>query len=671
VRRRPPPPSAWRLDLFAFLVGVLLGSSWVRPASAADANQRRTEAEQVVHLLEYVGADYGAALGSGSAPNESEIAEQLEVLAEAGRVATRLATSPRRGFDPRASVERVRALVAARRPDAEVKDGVKVSRAEFAAFYDLTDAPRETPSRQRGQALFVQFCATCHGETGHADTPRAAEYQPHPANFHEPAIARALSPLRVFTTVRFGVPNTSMVPFDFLSDEERWDLAFYVSEFDHAGAAPPAESVRMFDLGELAEQSDDDLRDALRRAGIAEGAVEDVLSDLRLRAPYDPETAHPRGARERVLRARAGLRKVERRVVRGDPEGAETNLLSVYLEEVEPLEANLRAADPTLVLELETQFKELRVDIDRRAPDAEVERKLNALSQLLGRAGRVLGTSNERPSFWGTAISSAGIALREGVEAALLIAALLAVVTRAGQSERRRWVHAGWIVAVLAGGLTWFVTRRLVQMSGLGRETLEGASALLAAVVLFYVSYWLFAKREAARWISYLKSKANTGQAAASLFGISFLAVYREGFETIIFYQALVAEPDSAPAAGVGALAGVALLVCLVVAYGRAGKFAPPKSFFAFSSLLLYGLSVVFAGQGIAALQTAGLFPLHPVRLPQWPSLGIYPTIETYAAQSLLIVLAVTAYWKLRAPHAADALRPPSGPPGPGARTAG
>jgi high-affinity iron transporter len=256
-------------------------------------------------------------------------------------------------------------------------------------------------------------------------------------------------------------------------------------------------------------------------------------------------------------------------------------------------------------------------------------------------------------------LSSAGIALREGVEAALLIAALLAVVARAGTPERKRWVHAGWISAAFAGAATWFVSRYFLEVSGLSREFIEGASALLASSVLFYVSYWLFAKREAARWVSYLRVKASSG-ATLSLFGIAFLAVYREAFETVIFYQALVAQPGTASAAGVGALLGAVALVGIVVAYGRAGRFAPPQSFFAFSSLLLYALAVVFAGQGFSALQTTGHLPFHPVRLPHLPALGVYSTLETYIAQATLIVLAVGAAITLRSQ------RDPPAPPGPG-----
>src|SRR5258706_602446 len=304
-------------------------------------------------------------------------------------------------------------------------------------------------------------------------------------------------------------------------------------------------------------------------------------------------------------------------------------------------------------------FKELRADIDRGVPEPELYRKLVGLLALLGRAGRTVEGNDDAPSFSRTVLSSAGIAAREGVEAALLIAALLAVVGKAGAQERKRWVHLGWMCAIAAGAVTWFVAQSLVEMSGLGREMLEGITALLAGSVLFFVSYWLFARREAARWTTYLRAKAGSGQAAFSLFGISFLAVYREAFETIIFYQPLISQPGSGAPALLGALIGAALLVGLVLAYGRAGRFAPPRSFFAFSTLLLYALAVVFAGQGISALQTTGHLPLHPVGLPHLPALGVYPTLETYAAQATLIALALAAAFLLKA-H-----RVPPAPPGP------
>ena len=114
------------------------------------------------------------------------------------------------------------------------------------------------------------------------------------------------------------------------------------------------------------------------------------------------------------------------------------------------------------------------------------------------------------------------------------------------------------------------------------------------------------------------------------------------------------------PVFGRTALIGAGVLIGLVVGYVRAGKFAPPRSVFTVSTILLYALSVVFAGQGISALQTTGHLPLHPVSLPNLPALGVYPTIETYVVQITLVALALVAAWLAR-PQG-----PPAGPSAPG-----
>jgi high-affinity iron transporter len=630
-------------------------------ARAEDPASARRDAEHVVHLLAYVAADYGAALEGVGGPNEAELAEQLEVLDEAARHAQKLRPAQQTPHPTRAleGVQGVRRLVDARRPAKEVEEAAHAASRQIAALYDLAEVPAQTPSRERGVELYELHCSACHGSDGRAETPRAAEYTPRPANFHSPDVSRKLSPLRVFTALRFGVPKTAMAPFDFLSDAEKWDVAFYVRSLDHAAPSAPTGALRLFSLAELARQSDEEIRGDLERAGFAAASIESALDELRTRAPYDPGTLQPTGAARSVLRARAELRKVSDLLVRDDREGARMALLRAYLDEVEPLEAPLKATDPALAQDIEERFKQLRRDIADGGSRAEIDRGLASLSTQLSRAGRKLDDASTPPSFVTTMLSSAGIALREGVEAALLIAALLAVVSRAGNPERKRWVHAGWISAAVAGAATWFASRYVLKVSGLSRELIEGASALLAATVLFYVSYWLFAKRETARWVSYLRGKASSS-ATLSLFGIAFLAVYREAFETVIFYQALVAQPGSASAAGIGALLGLGALIAIVVAYGRAGRFAPPRSFFTFSSLLLYALAVVFAGQGISALQTTGHLPFHPVRLPHLPALGVYSTLETYCVQAFLIALAIGAALVLRSQ------RDPPAPPGRG-----
>ncbi len=333
-----------------------------------------------------------------------------------------------------------------------------------------------------------------------------------------------------------------------------------------------------------------------------------------------------------IDRARAALRKDDRK-------GARAHLVDAYLEGVEPVEAGLRAADSSIVPSLEKHFPDARARLVSGAPATEVEAELGVLLGEVTRAEMLLAPS-ARPNALATALSSAGIILREGVEAALLVAALLGIAVQAGLGDRKRWVHAGWISAAVLGVITWFAAVRLIAISGAAREQIEGYTSILATVVLFYVSYSLLAKKEVARWLRFLRAHVTPARAALSLFGVAFLAAYREAFETVLFYQALLASSAGTAAAALGALLGAVALVVLVAIYTRAGRFAPPQAFFKFSSYLLYGFAVVFAGQGIAALQLTGTVPMHRLAIPELPALGIHATWETCAAQVLLLALA-------------------------------
>jgi high-affinity iron transporter len=320
----------------------------------------------------------------------------------------------------------------------------------------------------------------------------------------------------------------------------------------------------------------------------------------------------------------------------------------------------VRAADPTLVPSIEERFLALRGRLEAGAPAPEVDAAIGALLGDVTRAERFVAKGGKTDGFTSTAIASGGILVREGVEAALLVAALLGIASQAGLGDRKRWVHAGWASALVLGLVTWFVSTKLIAISGASREMVEGVTAILATLVLFYVSYSLLAKKEVARWMRFLRGHVSPRRAAMSLFGVSFLAAYREAFETVLFYQPLLASRASTAAALTGLAGGAVVLIALVVAYSRAGKFAPPQVFFKVSSYLLYAMAVIFAGQGIAALQLTGLIPIHALGVPSISALGVHPTIETCAAQGALVALAVVAFvLNLRAPPHRDAAPPP------------
>lgn len=603
-----------------------------RLAKAEEGDPPEVEAHRLVHVLDYVSADYGGAVSGGAVVNADEYAEQLSLLLDASKIAARLATHAG-AEDLPGLVEKVHALVEKKADGAAVATGAAEVRARASAVFKLVEAPTTPPDAARGAALFAEHCSSCHGARGDADTERAKTLSPRPANFLDPDIGEGMSPARVARTVRFGVNGTAMVPFTFLSDEDRWNVAFYAAGLRHTNA--PSEGAPTYALAELAVRSDKALRADLLSAGITPDEVEGLIADLRRRAPYeDRASKDPLGyARGRLDRAKIALNQGDLDAVRG-------LLTDAYLSGIEPAEGRLSAIDTNLVPDLERAFLDARGKLAARAPAAETAAAIDVLLAHLTRA-EALAMHAGAPSFAATTLWSAGLLLREGVEAALLVAALLGMAARAGLSDKKRFVHLGWISAVILGIFTWIASRSLIEISGASRELVEAVTALMATVVLFYVSYALLAKREVMRWLKFLREQVTPRRAAWSLFLVAFIAAYREAFETVLFYETLLAGGGSVGAALTGAGIGAAGLLVLVLVFGRAGRFTPPELFFRISGTLLYVLAVVFAGQGIAALQIIGTIPVHAAPLPSLPFLGIHATVETYAVQLGLVLAAV------------------------------
>jgi high-affinity iron transporter len=330
----------------------------------------------------------------------------------------------------------------------------------------------------------------------------------------------------------------------------------------------------------------------------------------------------------------------------------------------EQVETEVRAKNAGLASDLETTFGWLRTRA-ARADDAERRAIRERLLAGLERAERVVA---DRPSPMNLFVASFFLLLREGFEAILIVAALMTFLAKAGVSERRRDVARGAWLAVGASVLTWILVELLFQITPGQREAIEGFTMVLAAAVLFYVSYWLLSKIEAAKWTAFVRGKMQSALSSGSgmaLTAVAFLAVYREGFETILFYKALFmsAGASSVPVIG-GIAAGAVGLVAVYVLINQLGLRVAMKPFFAVTGVMLYYMAFVFAGKGVAELQGAGLVPLTVIEnAPRLPMLGIYPTVESLAVQGVLLVLAlVAAVWALwprtsRGPSEGDLLR--------------
>ena len=245
------------------------------------------------------------------------------------------------------------------------------------------------------------------------------------------------------------------------------------------------------------------------------------------------------------------------------------------------------------------------------------------------------------------------IMLREGLEALLIIGALLAFLKKSHNADKQRWIWLGGLAGILASIVTAVVLQRVFvsATAGANRELIEGVTGLLAACLLVYVSYWLHSKSHMGAWQQYIRQQSNAALVRNSLFSlasIAFLAVFREGAETVVFYMGI------APAIALtDLLLGIGLAVVALVVLGvlmlRYGVRIPLRPFFLVTSLLLYYMAFKFVGTGIHALQVAGAVPATPSRfLPSWQPLGLFPTLETTVVQLLLLALALAAVLLLR-----------------------
>lgn len=376
---------------------------------------------------------------------------------------------------------------------------------------------------------------------------------------------------------------------------------------------------------------------------------------LALPARAEAQSITPQGAVGELDRARALVDRSLELYEAGRPEEAYTAARDAYLDHFELVEIPLRVRDEALTLELEEDFAELRNLMEARAPLSEVRAVAAELRDGLDRVERRL----REPGLAAPAIAagySFTILFREGLEAVLVVAAILGYLQASRNTQYRGPVLAGVGLAGLATVVTFVLAALLLDLAPLERELLEAGTALLAVVVLFYVSFWLVARLEHRRWMEFVKAKvwaaATTGSSLA-LAGVGFTAVYREGFETVLFYQALFQFAQglegwvwTGMAAGAGGLGAVAWAVF------RLGRRIPVRAFLGTAVIIVMTLSVAFVGNAVRALQEVAVLPLTFLegapRLPIFLAelTGWHPTRETILAQAALAAVYVAgAVW--------------------------
>ena len=639
------------MSLLAALIRNLLIAAlvaWVAtslPASAAEPSQANPR--QAWQMLDYIAVDYAGAIQHGRVVVPGEYAEMQEF---AGTVRTQLAALPATPKQPALvmQADRLMAAVAAKAEPAQVAMLARGLADDVLASYPIGAVPAAPPEPARAAALYAQQCAVCHGPTGHGDGPAAAGLDPPPIAFTDAARAAQRTPFALYEVISQGVSGTGMASFAALPEGDRWALAFYVGSLAYS---PQARTD-----GEALWRKDAELRgriptlEALTRT-----------SEVGLAASVDAEQAsaiiaylrsRPQAVNESVADnpgpfalARQRLADSQRAYAAGDAAQARSFALSAYLDGVEPVEPTLATRDAALMRDIETAMARFRTQIGQGTAPAEVSAQAVQITELFDRAETALQDTytDTTTAFLG----SFTILVREGLEALLIVIGMIAFLRKAERREVLPYVHAGWIGALLAGGITWMVATYLVGISGANREVTEGVSALFAAVVLLSVGIWMHQKSLAGRWQQYLHAKmsaALTRRSAIFLFLLAFVAVYREVFETILFYIAMWSEQASS-AIIAGLVAGSVVLAAVAYWMLRMSKRLPIGRFFSISSILIAVLAVILVGKGVAALQEAGWVSQVLVTAPRIEWLGVYPSWQSLLAQLTVAIAAAIGFF--------------------------
>lgn len=591
-------------------------------------------AAQALHLLDYLGADYPATVADGKVVDTVKYQQQVDNLTALQGLVVALPQRAERDALEQA-VNQLKSAVASRQDAAQVTRQARQLSAKLALAYEVSQAPAITPDPTRGAPLYAQHCSVCHGDSGAGDGPAGIGLEPPPSNLRDTARLDRLSLYDLYNATGLGIAGTDMPAFaDQLDDRQRWDIATYIASFS---AQPVAQPAKTFNLADLARQTP---------AEIQAGEGPDATATFRAQRAQPPQVQ--RGPAQLLDYTSVTLDKSLAAYKAGDREQAYDLSVAAYLEGFELVESSLDNVDANVRKDTEKSLMAYRQSLQDSMPLPQVAQKLEAAKGKLKESADLLGSDGLSLSL--SYISGLLILLREGLEAILVLAAILAFLRNTGQQSAVRSVNIGWGLALLAGLATWALAAYVIDVSGAQRELLEGATALFASVMVLWLGVWMHDRRHAAAWQDYVKSSLVGGGGRFGFAVLAFFSVYRELFEVILFYETLwlQAGPAGHDAVLAGGATALVLLVGLAWVILRGSAKLPLSLFFGINAALLCALSVVFAGHGVKALQEAGIFGTRPVPFFEFDWLGIHADLYSLSAQAIALIAIAVLYGRSR-----------------------
>lgn len=612
--------------------------------SFAISDSETTKVRMLINLMDYIAKDYKMAVSDGEVINKFEFSEMSEFSGNAQKFYTELVNSATILQDEQIvkELETLQLLIAQKSDVHAVTESADRIKLSIVALNLVSLVPPAWPNHQRGKALFESECASCHGATGAGDGAAGLGLTPSPTNFTDAGIMNGVSPLQAYNTITLGIEGTSMRAFTELSSEEIWDLSFYIMQLQYGEPrAELASASHAEDLEQLATLSNEDLL-----------ALHPELDVKLLR------TTNPVSKDDHITIARDLLHESETALRNGEVDKATTSALAAYLKGVEPIEARIKASDNKLFQELESTMLGVRNVIKSAPSEQEIDAGFSGAYAALDEAEILLGNADR--GVWMTAMLTFSILIREALEALFVILAILNILQSVNAKTAIRYVHGGWITAVLFGLIGWFFAGYLMQWDAQSRELMEGVIALFAVTVLLYLGFWMHGKSNALKWKAFVETRVKGLLSRNNMIGLasfSFIVVFREAFESVIFISSLTLDgnPESKRGVALGAIASAIVVFVFAWSMLKWFKKMPITKVFLYSTYVVLALAFILAGQGIHAIQEGGYLDISsfPINL-RWPLIGLYPTYESIFTQLLVFGLIVTL-WKLSARKLAKA----------------
>jgi high-affinity iron transporter len=595
--------------IFVSLLGFLLiALQFPAPAESQPA-KLESRVKKIVMMMNIVNKEYHEGIAKGKVINAAEYEESQIFLEQAfGRYRTLI-----EGSTPQGKQDELAGQFSSLIQKVKSKTDPSVIQSEVNSINSgilkkfnikLSETPSEPVSLENGRTLYINNCKVCHGIEGKGDGPIATRLDPKPAVLANPQFTgdEFSKPYDNFQIINVGIANTAMVGWaDQFSEKELWDVTYFIRTFSNENVKLPL----------LVSQTSS--TDQSKGRG---SSTKKIFSEVFLLLGQSMDAYREGRNRE-----------------------ASESAFDSYLT-YEKVESPLITKRKELGLKLESSFGRLQAEIKREAPVELVEKVGQDIVDDLKEAQQVL---TQEIGFTGLFIQSFSIIVREGFEAILIIAALITFLIKSRNQDKLKAIYMGVLIGVIGSFITAYILQEILDISMASQEMMEGVIMLVAVVVLFYVSYWLVSKIEATKWQSYITGKMQKAVTTGSAFTLSmvaFLSVYREGFETVLFYKALYLYAGDTTAGIIpGFIAGCAVLTVVYFLINQLGMRIPVKWFFVVTSVFLYYMAFMFMGKGLHELQMGGALSITGADFaPEIPWLGMYPTWETFGGQMVLVI---------------------------------